>query len=92
LLTFWSGAVPRLARLIMSGGIVFTMFVENKSSSSTLSGTNSSKPGMRRQWRLSTLSTLRENTYDAGTTCEEVVDAFRCIYVESESSGPRLAD
>jgi len=26
-LTFWSGAMPRLARLIMSGGIVFTMFV-----------------------------------------------------------------
>lgn len=25
LLTFWSGAVPRLARLIFSGGIVFTM-------------------------------------------------------------------
>ena len=25
--TFWSGAVPRLARLIMSGGIVFTMCV-----------------------------------------------------------------
>ncbi|KAF7590166.1 hypothetical protein BBP40_003187 [Aspergillus hancockii] len=25
--TLWSGAVPRLARLIMSGGIVFTMFV-----------------------------------------------------------------
>ncbi|GAT28348.1 mitochondrial tricarboxylate transporter [Aspergillus luchuensis] len=24
--TFWSGAVPRLARLIMSGGIVFTMY------------------------------------------------------------------
>lgn len=24
-LTFWSGAVPRLARLILSGGIVFTM-------------------------------------------------------------------
>ncbi|KAI9738341.1 MAG: hypothetical protein M1834_008839 [Cirrosporium novae-zelandiae] len=24
-LTFWSGALPRLARLIMSGGIVFTM-------------------------------------------------------------------
>ena len=23
--TFWSGAVPRLVRLIMSGGIVFTM-------------------------------------------------------------------
>jgi solute carrier family 25 (mitochondrial citrate transporter), member 1 len=26
-LTFWSGAVPRLARLILSGGIVFTMWV-----------------------------------------------------------------
>lgn len=26
-LTFWSGAVPRLARLILSGGIVFTMYV-----------------------------------------------------------------
>ncbi|KAK6821821.1 hypothetical protein PG995_008530 [Apiospora arundinis] len=24
--TFWSGAVPRLARLVMSGGIVFTMY------------------------------------------------------------------
>ena len=26
-LTLWSGAVPRLARLVMSGGIVFTMYV-----------------------------------------------------------------
>ncbi|KAF2500836.1 mitochondrial carrier [Lophium mytilinum] len=26
LLTFWSGAVPRLGRLILSGGIVFTMY------------------------------------------------------------------
>ncbi|KAK8070268.1 hypothetical protein PG994_006884 [Apiospora phragmitis] len=26
LFTFWSGAVPRLARLVMSGGIVFTMY------------------------------------------------------------------
>ncbi|KKK15662.1 putative mitochondrial tricarboxylate transporter (Ctp) [Aspergillus rambellii] len=26
--TLWSGAVPRLARLILSGGIVFTMFVQ----------------------------------------------------------------
>jgi len=25
-LTFWSGAVPRLGRLILSGGIVFTMY------------------------------------------------------------------
>lgn len=29
ILTFWSGAVPRLARLIMSGGIVFTMSVSS---------------------------------------------------------------
>lgn len=27
-LTFWSGAMPRLARLILSGGIVFTMYVQ----------------------------------------------------------------
>ena len=25
ILTLWSGAVPRLARLVLSGGIVFTM-------------------------------------------------------------------
>jgi solute carrier family 25 citrate transporter 1 len=25
-LTLWSGALPRLARLMMSGGIVFTMY------------------------------------------------------------------
>lgn len=30
LLTFWSGAVPRLARLILSGGIVFTMYTHLK--------------------------------------------------------------
>lgn len=27
ILTLWSGAVPRLVRLVMSGGIVFTMYV-----------------------------------------------------------------
>lgn len=26
LLTFWSGALPRLVRLVLSGGIVFTMY------------------------------------------------------------------
>ena len=25
-LTFWSGALPRLVRLVLSGGIVFTMY------------------------------------------------------------------
>jgi len=29
LLTFWSGALPRLGRLIMSGGIVFTMYEQS---------------------------------------------------------------
>ena len=29
ILTFWSGAVPRLARLVLSGGIVFTMYVSH---------------------------------------------------------------
>jgi len=27
ILAFWSGAVPRLVRLSLSGGIVFTMYV-----------------------------------------------------------------
>lgn len=30
ILTFWSGAMPRLARLILSGGIVFTMYGPSK--------------------------------------------------------------
>lgn len=28
-LTFWSGALPRLGRLILSGGIVFTMYEQS---------------------------------------------------------------
>ena len=47
--TFWSGAVPRLARLIMSGGIVFTMFVYLTSVSRGLLLTF--VEGMRRLWR-----------------------------------------
>ena len=47
--TFWSGAVPRLARLIMSGGIVFTMFVYLTSVSRELLLTF--VKGMRRLWR-----------------------------------------
>jgi solute carrier family 25 (mitochondrial citrate transporter), member 1 len=27
ILAFWSGATPRLARLLLSGGIVFTVYV-----------------------------------------------------------------
>lgn len=29
LFTFWSGALPRLGRLILSGGIVFTMYEQS---------------------------------------------------------------
>lgn len=32
ILTFWSGAMPRLVRLVLSGGIVFTMCVLIQSS------------------------------------------------------------
>ena len=48
LTTFWSGAVPRLARLILSGGIVFTMLAI-----SLIAGENSwlTKSGMRKQWK-----------------------------------------
>ncbi|KAL9008507.1 MAG: hypothetical protein Q9173_006370, partial [Seirophora scorigena] len=35
-LTFWSGAVPRLARLILSGGIVFTMYEKTMEGLDTL--------------------------------------------------------
>ena len=49
ILTFWSGAVPRLARLIMSGGIVFTMFVYLTSVSRELLLTF--VKGTRRLWR-----------------------------------------
>jgi hypothetical protein len=84
LLTFWSGAVPRLARLIMSGGIVFTMFVGLSHSRPHFRVLiHQSQPGMRRQWRLSTLSILRGNTYDAGTLYE-VVDAL-VVYMSKRS-------
>ncbi len=35
-LTFWSGALPRLARLMLSGGIVFTMYVLAKNSKESI--------------------------------------------------------
>jgi solute carrier family 25 (mitochondrial citrate transporter), member 1 len=47
ILTFWSGAVPRLARLILSGGIVFTMSVQFASRVLELTVI-----GMRNQWSL----------------------------------------
>lgn len=47
ILTLWSGAMPRLARLIMSGGIVFTMFVTDPSHSMKVANWLT---GMRRLW------------------------------------------
>ena len=47
-LTLWSGAMPRLARLIMSGGIVFTMFVTNPNRTMNVANRWA---GMRRLWK-----------------------------------------
>lgn len=63
LLTFWSGAVPRLARLILSGGIVFTMYVFQMTSSlndciaDPLTGT-------RKLWKRWISWIRRGSTYD----------------------------
>ena len=45
--TLWSGAVPRLARLILSGGIVFTMYALPL----LFDGQLLTFTGMRKQWR-----------------------------------------
>jgi solute carrier family 25 citrate transporter 1 len=47
--TLWSGAMPRLARLIMSGGIVFTMLVP---ASNTQKLVANYFTGMKRLWML----------------------------------------
>lgn len=62
-LTLWSGAVPRLARLIMSGGIVFTMCVYWLHNVVWTRDADS-QTGMRRRWRHWTDSTRKDNTYD----------------------------
>ena len=46
--TFWSGAVPRLARLILSGGIVFTMSVYT----AQVADLTLTSAGMRKRWRV----------------------------------------
>jgi hypothetical protein len=59
-LTLWSGAVPRLGRLILSGGIVFTMYVSHclyKIVSLTVS------LGTKRPWTCSTGSIQTRNIY-----------------------------
>lgn len=58
-LTLWSGAMPRLARLIMSGGIVFTMFVTDLSLNVRVAN---SCTGMRRLWMDWTCWTRSEST------------------------------
>jgi hypothetical protein len=64
--TLWSGAVPRLARLIMSGGIVFTMFVYTRFRYH-LQARQLAKyklTGTRKLWTLWTPSIRKDNTYD----------------------------
>lgn len=60
-LTLWSGAVPRLGRLILSGGIVFTMYVSNFSYSYLLLIISL---GTKRPWSCSTSWIQRRNTYE----------------------------
>lgn len=58
-LTLWSGAVPRLGRLILSGGIVFTMYVSNFLYSYLLLKV---PLGTKRLWSCLTSWTQRRNT------------------------------
>lgn len=58
-LTFWSGALPRLGRLIMSGGIVFTMYVLWYISQGSIANYIT---GMRSRWNSWTSSTPRVAT------------------------------
>ena len=46
--TLWSGAVPRLARLVLSGGIVFTMY---GLMFQFFDGWSLTFIGMKKQWR-----------------------------------------
>lgn len=60
--TLWSGAMPRLARLILSGGIVFTMFVLPDDKSSFM--LTPRFQGTKKLWRDSIPSTLNASIYD----------------------------
>jgi hypothetical protein len=71
-LTLWSGAVPRLGRLILSGGIVFTMYVFLLLCKSVLL---TSSPGMRRPWTCSTSLIQKRNI-------------FECTYAQTYAAHP----
>lgn len=75
--TLWSGAMPRLARLILSGGIVFTMFVLSDDKSSFM--LTPRFQGTKKLWRDSIPSTLSASIYDRpGLEREEAwVNQFR---------------
>jgi hypothetical protein len=60
-LTLWSGAVPRLGRLILSGGIVFTMYVLKFSHSYMLLNI---PLGTKRLLSCSTSWTQKRNIYE----------------------------
>lgn len=65
--TLWSGAVPRLARLIMSGGIVFTMFV-NLTKSFRSREADLHLTGMKKRLICWTPWILKGNTYEGVST------------------------
>lgn len=60
-LTLWSGAVPRLGRLILSGGIVFTMYVFCYLCNNVLLMISS---GTKRPWICSIGLTQTRNIYE----------------------------
>jgi hypothetical protein len=60
--TLWSGAMPRLARLILSGGIVFTMFVLPDDKLSFMLTLRCQ--GTKKLWRVSIPSTLSASIYE----------------------------
>lgn len=56
LLSFWSGATPRLARLLLSGGIVFTVYGPSQLSSSDMLGMKKSSKFLRRPTQTADIS------------------------------------
>jgi hypothetical protein len=72
--TLWSGAMPRLARLIMSGGIVFTMFVTDPSHTMKVANYGA---GMRRLWMGWTCWIRRESI------CRTSIDSALIVYMVS---------
>ena len=92
-LTLWSGAVPRLGRLILSGGIVFTMYVFQSLNVDLLLTVS---PGTKRPWTCSTGLIQRRNIYErnyapwCSSSCRamHVYKYHRCVRV-AKTQRPR---